>query len=530
LRGLAAESPPLEESRIEVPDKQNSSVTFPNCPSRRWWYAGCLLLLMALPAVAHVGSPDVFYEGDAGPYHLFVTVRVPQVVPGVAEVEVRSQLNDVTQVRIMALGLTGAGAKYPPSPETTERSKQDPQFFTGNIWLMEFGSLQVRVQVDGTRGKGEISVPVPAISQQALRMDRPLAGVLFGLTMLLAFAAVAIAVAAAREGELVPGTKPVESDRRRGRIVLAVASLLCFALLYGGRRWWDAEEAVANANIYQVPQVSATLESGDRLLLSLQATKEQDRELPRGWTNPGYLADLIPDHNHLMHLFLIRLPQMDRFLHLHPDRTGDQFVVQLPNLPAGRYQIFADVVHQTGFPTTLVGEVELHDVTGRPTGGDDSEWAGAAILSGANATSRCSLPDGGQMVWERPASPLKAGKLTAFRFRVEDAEGKPVQDLEPYMGMAAHAEFVRSDLTVFAHVHPAGSAPMAALELAQAGLLAYGGPAQNAMASDMAMSPAALSPEVSFPYGFPKPGDYRLFIQVKRAGRVETGVFDAHVE
>jgi len=35
---------------------------------------------------------------------------------------------------------------------------------------------------------------------------------------------------------------------------------------------------------------------------------------------------------------------------------------------------------------------------------------------------------------------------------------------------------------------------------------------------------------VRFPYGFPQAGDYRIFVQVKRAGRIETGVFDAHVE
>ena len=114
---------------------------------------------------------------------------------------------------------------------------------------------------------------------------------------------------------------------------------------------------------------------------------------------------------------------------------------------------------------------------------------------------------------------MKVGQAAWLRFRVEDAQHNPASDLEPYMGMAAHAEFVRSDLSVFAHIHPAGSVPMASLMVAQRD---FGLPMDH---SSMTSLPAV----VSFPYGFPQPGDYRLFIQVKRHGQVETGVFDARL-
>ena len=55
-----------------------------------------LALLVALPARAHVGSYDVFFSGEAGAYHLDVTVRMPQVIPGVAEIEIRARDADVT--------------------------------------------------------------------------------------------------------------------------------------------------------------------------------------------------------------------------------------------------------------------------------------------------------------------------------------------------------------------------------------------------------------------------------------------------
>jgi len=156
----------------------------------------------------------------------------------------------------------------------------------------------------------------------------------------------------------------------------------------------------------------------------------------------------------------------------------------------------------------------------------------------ATADSKISpLPDGGRMVWQLPDGPLKANSAFHFKFLLEDKDGKPAQDLEPYMGMACHAEFVRSDLTVFAHVHPAGSVSMAALELAESELT-QGTPAAvksaqrtaAPMAMSMPMPSTTIPPEVSVPYGFPQPGDYRIFVQIKRSGRVETASFDARVQ
>jgi len=85
---------------------------------------------------------------------------------------------------------------------------------------------------------------------------------------------------------------------------------------------------------------------------------------------------------------------------------------------------------------------------------------------------------------------------------------------------------VKRDLCVFPHVHPAGSAPMAALMLVGS-QTSDSAQAAHAMPG---MPATSIPAEIKFPYGFPQPGDYRLFVQIKRSGQVETGVFDAHAE
>jgi len=484
-----------------------------------------MVLAAALSLRAHVGSPDVYYEGDAGPYHLFVTVRVPQVIPGVAEIQIRCASNDVRAVQIVPMRLSGAGSSLPPTPDLADQSKEDPQFFTGSLWLMESGALKVRVSVDGDKGKGELSVPVAAAAQKTLKMEKPLGALLTVLMVFLAVGMIFIAGAAVREGNLGPGETPAPGRVRRARIVMAITAVVVVGILYLGRGWWSAEahNYQRNVNTFKPPAAETTLENGNRLVIRARG---QDKE----WSNYVKMEEVIPDHNHLMHLFLIHEPGLDRMWHLHPERiAGGAFAEELPSMPAGRYQIFADVVDKNGFPWTLVGSVDLTPINGKPLAGDDSAWSGAVVALPPGDSTVSPLADGGRMVWQRAAEPLKANVPMNFRFMVEGKDGQPAKDIEAYMGMAGHAEFVSTDMSVFAHVHPAGSVSMAALELARTGAGASG-EVQAGMPMAMPMSSAPLPPLVSFPYGFPRPGNYRIFVQIKRAGQVQTGEFDARVQ
>lgn len=482
-----------------------------------------LFLILALPVSlgAHVGSPDVYYDGHAGPYHLLVTIRPPAVIPGVAEIQIRDLSKNVSQVDILPLRMVGPGAKLAPRSDAAQRSAADQPSFTGSLWIMARGSWKVQVNVDGSQGRAEMEVPVAAISTTSIGMKVGLGIVLALLGLLLAAGAIGIVGAANREADLAPDESPSPVRERRFRLSVVLSTVFIVVTLVLGGLWWSAE-AQADAKLaYKLPRLQAALEGGNRLNLQLDnpnqsAWKQFQSELQ----DPDRLRvdDLIPDHGHLLHLFLVRTPDMRSFWHLHPEQKGaGQFSAVLPAIPAGHYRLYADIVHHTGFPETQVGEIELPAIAGSGVSGDDS---GVTDLAESDKVS--PLSDGYRMVWERDsdAGALNAKRAIWFRFRVEDRNGSPATDLEPYMGMAGHAVFMRTDGEVFAHVHPAGSVSMAAAALANGEMA---GMDMGAMHHD------TVPAEVSFPWGFPQAGDYRIFVQIRRAGKVETGVFAAKV-
>jgi hypothetical protein len=369
---------------------------------------------------------------------------------------------------------------------------------------MTASSYSVNVHVKGAAGSGRVQVPVVAVPSRVLEMPWGMGVVLAGLGLLLFAGAVSIVGAAVRESVLAPGEAP-DAGRRRRALVIATAAGLFFAwAVWGGKGWWDSVENGIKEGLYRPFRVQATAraESGRTVLrVAIDDQRQQDS------------SAFMPDHGKLMHLFLVREPGLDAFAHLHPipvpGREQKEFTATLPPLPAGTYRLYADVVHESGFPQTLVDKVTVPAPSGAapPSDADDSWFVG----SGGEA-----------LVWHR--EPLKAGRETDLRFELRGPDGRPLP-IEPYMGMQGHAAITRDDGEVFVHLHPMGSINMAAQQLFER---EEGGTGMAGMDHSAHMGHAAGS-TVSFPYEFPRPGRYRIWVQVKSGGVVRTGVFDAEV-
>jgi len=260
-------------------------------------------------------------------------------------------------------------------------------------------------------------------------------------------------------------------------------------------------------------------------------------------------APLVPDHGKLMHLFLVREPELDAFAHLHPiKRDRKTFESVLPDLPAGSYRLYADVTYETGSADTLTTAVEVPEgprsglsaSASGPLDPDDS-WRIAPAFNANPANRECRLAPDCIMTWRAPER-IVVNQPLSLRFTVNDANGQPVA-LEPYLGMRGHLALRREDGSVFTHLHPGGSASMAAMQLSvlrAEGKVSHGAnfgkddplcklPATSPAAEEW-LRGSAWADGVSFPYAFPKPGNYRLWVQIKVKGEILTGVYDLKVD
>ncbi|MEQ2009960.1 MAG: hypothetical protein ABMA26_24505 [Limisphaerales bacterium] len=514
----------------------------------RSWLFSFLLLWLALPVAAHIGSPNVIFEGRAGPHAVRVVVRPPEVVPGLAEISVRALGPGVTRVSVLPV-FWRAGKGGTPPPDIAQPVRDETNLYAATLWLMTPGAYSVHVQVEGAGGTGEVMVPVNNAAMVRKQMAPAFGAVLIVAGIFLFLTAVKLVGAAWGESVLPPGEEIVRPVRIRSVLAMTASGLLFTGMVAGGKSWWDAvDRDYRNNRLYRPLPLDATVRVTNGLpVLRLEVDTRDGGQ--RHWT------PLVPDHGKLMHLFLIRDESPDTFAHLHPiQRASRVFEAVLPPLPPGRYSIIADVTHESGFTQTLTAKADLPEPSAsfanvprragasdpfcgvpvrRATGDDsatvfdpDDSWHFGDPLP-ASGPDSCRLPGGYVMQWER-SSALQTKREATLHFKVLKPDGTAAQ-LEPYIGMNGHAAVRRADGGVFAHLHPVGTISMAAQEtfLRREANKAK----QDEKPLPVAPTPhtAGLTDSLSFPYEFPSAGRYRLWVQVKSEGRVLTGVFDTEV-
>ena len=551
------------------------------------FYSIILLLTHSLIASAHVGSSGVVVQKQAGNYQLLISVQPPDVVPGTAKVTVFVEQGRATDVGARPIYFY-SGDEGAPTYDVLVPIGQNR--YEADLWLMESGSSSIELTIDGADGKQQVIVPVMAVAT-ALR-DMPV-GTGWGLAamgLLLVVMLVTIIGAANADGVVAPGQGVPKTLRRRRLIGMGVGLVAVTLILTGWRSWWNSTaEDYRDVQLYRPAPINTSVKIVDgerRLTVQFDTVGFGKKEqLRRSY------SFILPDHGKLMHAFLVRMPGLDAFAHIHPVRRDTlNFEATLPPLPGGKYLLFSDIVYRSGFTETLTDTLELPSLkttVQRPdaklaarskfTDKDDSWLITEPITSnlkdGAtnvphldNDMVVCGKPgasmtlsDGSTMLWmDKPTQVLEVSKLYTLKFAVADAQGKAAA-LEPYLGMPGHAAVLRSDGSVYIHLHPIGTYSMAA-ETSLTGRIAdtsrtfqYPSAARFSDSIDTYVAKLKTLPEaeknallaasmpsmnhtmktnnmVEFPYAFPRAGHYRIWIQVQRNGQVLTGVFDTEVK
>jgi hypothetical protein len=367
-------------------------------------------------------------------------------------------------------------------------------------------------------------------------MRAPIAVALTAAGLFLFVGALTLVGAAVRESALPPGETPDPRRRRRARWAVTAAVPALALLLLGGNAWWSAEDRAYRRRLYQPPAATTTIGLGTAGSPILRLTVDS------AWLQGRQRGPLVPDHGKLMHLFLVRADSGAALAHLHPlARDSVTFEATVPPIPAGRYLLYADVVHESGFTQTLTDTVDVPGGNQRwpPSDPDDSWWVSrqpSAISHQRLAVGRWpladTLADGSVMTWTGPDHMVVAGQDVSLEFAVTGPDGRPAV-LEPYMGMPSHAVIARDDGGVFVHLHALGTISTAAQRVYEVRTpedTARGAVSRKVAATAHSGHGAPFPGSLSFPYAFPAPGTYRVWVQVRREGRVLTGAFVARVE
>ncbi|UUU20012.1 hypothetical protein [Streptomyces sp. DSM 40750] len=187
------------------------------------------------------------------------------------------------------------------------------------------------------------------------------------------------------------------------------------------------------------------------------------------------------EHDKELHLILASR-DLGTYRHLHPTRATDgtwSIPVDLPR--AGGYRVFADFTPAGKNAENL-------------TLGADLAASGTFKPEKLPAPSDTAEVNGYEVELD---GGLRPGAASELRLKVS-RDGRPVTDLQPYLGAYGHLVALRSGDLAYLHVHPNG---------------------------EPGDGKTAPGPDISFAATAPSTGAYRLFLDFKHEGKVHTAAF-----
>jgi hypothetical protein len=202
-------------------------------------------------------------------------------------------------------------------------------------------------------------------------------------------------------------------------------------------------------------------------------------------------------HERRFHLFVIS-EDLTHYEHVHPEQEEDgSWVLDLTVPRPGRYRLYSDFL-PAGGPAQVVATPIVTADSDRPdAGAPETLLVPDRSLNHTIGQLSVSL--------ETPQDGLRAGRQETFVYHLADAvTGKPVTDVEPYLGAWGHSLAVSEDLANVVHAHPVEMVP-------------EGRPS------------ARGGPTLTFKAELPEPGKYRIWTQIKRNGEIVTAVFTVDI-
>ena len=187
---------------------------------------------VSISAHAHVGSPNVFFEGRAGNYPVHVVIQPAEVIPGLAQISVRLETGGVERVTALPIKWN-AGRRGAPPPDIARLVPGETNLYSAQLWFMEPGAQSVELEITGSSGTGRVVIPVDAVARRVLELPKILGATLVVLGLVLLALLVSIIGAAVRESVMEPGLEPPRRRYWYARGAMTLGALLLAVLLWG---------------------------------------------------------------------------------------------------------------------------------------------------------------------------------------------------------------------------------------------------------------------------------------------------------